>query len=110
MTEATTPEYDGGNGFYTTPRDCVCGRRHLSRDLYWSHRIDHEVNAALEVAPASPVPFVSLSIIHEETGPDSYVVYVNGERQSQHETRWSAIDALLVALARARREGAEWVR
>lgn len=30
------------NGFYSIPRECPCGDSHLSRDLYWKHRLESE--------------------------------------------------------------------
>jgi hypothetical protein len=29
-------------GFYSVPRDCVCGEKHLDRETYWKHRIEAE--------------------------------------------------------------------
>lgn len=42
--DASAPTDEGRYGFYSQPRDCVCGDAHLSRSLYWDHRLAAEAS------------------------------------------------------------------
>ena len=70
MTPRTPPKSavveDGG--MYSTPRQCPCGESHLSRDLYWQHRLEAEERslasanralAEIEDFCATHLPFAS---------------------------------------------------